>query len=245
MRRFLSVLAALSACISAAAALPHPSVLPRADGHGKPRYSVVPLEPGDGAPGQESHVSSGPVTKTVFKTESPVTRVIVKTENPVTRVIVETGSPVTRVVVKTAEPQTVTKSVPLPAAESLPAASHGATIIVSVCPGASSSSAAGPATTPPAPTPPPGAAPSSPACEEATLFASSLASRDGPLIDVPPPTSVLVMAPTTLSTAVSTPQPWLPSPPPSPSSAVPDWDSQVPTAYPAWNGTGAYRNRRS
>lgn len=222
MRCSLSMLAALSACISAATALPQPGIVPRA-GQRKPHYSVVPLEPGDGAPGQGRRASSDPVT-------------VVKT-------VVEKQSPVTRVIVETAHAQTVTRLVPPPTPTT-----EGTTTMGLVTPGASSSAAiaeppassvaAAPSASTSAPTHAPSAAAASSPCPEAT---HSLATRDGTRS-----TSALAMAPTTLSTVATTLQPWLPSPPPTPwSSAVPKWDKQVPAAYPGWNGTAAYRYHRS
>ncbi|KAK1249166.1 hypothetical protein MKX07_002682 [Trichoderma sp. CBMAI-0711] len=54
MRSGVSLTLALSACLSLAAALPQPALVLRAaavDDHHKPKYSVVPLEPGPDQPG--------------------------------------------------------------------------------------------------------------------------------------------------------------------------------------------------
>ncbi|GAB0136064.1 hypothetical protein EsDP_00004381 [Epichloe bromicola] len=101
MRGPVYIIAVLSTLITAGGALPQPEVLPRAaDTTSKPKYSVVPLEPGDDDPsqgggnggnggkggnsGKEEHASSAhTVVKTVLKTEQPITQTVIRTEAPV------------------------------------------------------------------------------------------------------------------------------------------------------------------
>ncbi|KAH0491315.1 hypothetical protein TgHK011_002752 [Trichoderma gracile] len=110
MRSGVSLTLALSACLSIAAALPQPALILRVaavDDHHKPKYSVVPLEPGPDQPGGGGDgggnnggggggggggSGGGDGTVTVIET-------LVKTKTPATTVteIVE-GSTVTRTV---------------------------------------------------------------------------------------------------------------------------------------------------
>lgn len=112
MRGSLALLLALSASYTTVTALPKPRIQPRDDA-GKPKYSVVPLEPGDddpasggtgsgdgnGSSGSEDGDGDGVVT---------VIRTVVQTPKPVTQVITRTGNPS----IVTAPGKTVTKAVP-------------------------------------------------------------------------------------------------------------------------------------
>ncbi|KAJ4130979.1 hypothetical protein NW768_006518 [Fusarium equiseti] len=111
MRGSLTLLLALSASYTTVTALPRPRIQPRDDA-GKPKYSVVPLEPGEDDPasdggsgggngngGSENGGGDGVVT---------VIRTVVQTPKPVTQVITRTGSPS----IITAPGKTVTKAVP-------------------------------------------------------------------------------------------------------------------------------------
>ena len=112
MRGSLTLLLALSASYTTVTALPKPRIQPRDDAS-KPKYSVVPLEPGDddpasggtgsgdgnGSSGGEDGDGDGVVT---------VIRTVVQTPKPVTQVITRTGDPS----IVTAPGKTVTKAVP-------------------------------------------------------------------------------------------------------------------------------------
>ena len=112
MRGSLTLLLALSASYTTVTALPKPRIQPRDDA-GKPKYSVVPLEPGDddpasggtgsgdgnGGSGSEDGDGDGIVT---------IIRTVVQTPKPVTQVITRTGNPS----IVTAPGKTVTKAVP-------------------------------------------------------------------------------------------------------------------------------------
>lgn len=132
MRGLIPILVALSASlttITTVAALPQP-ILYHRDTSAKPKYSVVPLEPGDdesdlgesgsgdnkgngkggsnggdNGNGDDSNGSSGDDDGDEIVT---VIETVVKTREPVTKVITQTGKPLTI----TAAPKTVTKSVP-------------------------------------------------------------------------------------------------------------------------------------
>ncbi|KAG5938717.1 hypothetical protein E4U53_007950 [Claviceps sorghi] len=75
----------LSALLAAGAALPQIKVLPRtAHGARKPKYSIVPLEPGDGGNSGSGIPGVQTVVKTIVKTEEPVTKTVTRTGEPVT-----------------------------------------------------------------------------------------------------------------------------------------------------------------
>ncbi|PTB76123.1 hypothetical protein M440DRAFT_1422257 [Trichoderma longibrachiatum ATCC 18648] len=109
MRSGVSLTLALSACLSVATALPQPALVLRAaavDDHHKPKYSVVPLEPGPDQPGggggggdgggnnEGGGGGSGGGDGTVTVVET-----LVKTRTPATTVTeIVKGSTVTRTV---------------------------------------------------------------------------------------------------------------------------------------------------
>ncbi|KAF4962655.1 hypothetical protein FSARC_9216 [Fusarium sarcochroum] len=120
MRGYIPLLLALSASYTTITALPQPRIV-RREAAAKPKYSVVPLEPGDDDPASgglgngDGNGSSGggkgkgdgssdedgdgivTVIQTVVKSRKPVTQVVTKTEEPST---------------VTAPGKTVTKAVP-------------------------------------------------------------------------------------------------------------------------------------
>ncbi|KAM5355962.1 hypothetical protein ACJ41O_002608 [Fusarium nematophilum] len=118
MRGFIPLLLALSASYTTVAALPQPRVVVREPAD-KPKYSVVPLEPGDDegsdpgdsgsgddesddkGKGDDHGDDDGDGVVTVIET-------VVKTREPVTHVVTKTGKPDT----VTAPAKTVTKAIP-------------------------------------------------------------------------------------------------------------------------------------
>lgn len=111
MRGSLTLLLALSASYTVTA-LPKPRIQPRDDA-GKPKYSVVPLEPGDDDPasdGTGSGDGNGSSGSGDGDGDGVVTviRTVVQTPKPVTQVITRTGIPS----IVTAPGKTVTKAVP-------------------------------------------------------------------------------------------------------------------------------------
>ncbi|KAH7197324.1 uncharacterized protein B0J16DRAFT_327935 [Fusarium flagelliforme] len=112
MRGSITLLLALSASYTTVTALPKPRVQPRDDA-GKPKYSVVPLEPGDDDPasgGTGSGDGNGSSGSGDGDGDGVVTviRTVVQTPKPVTQVITRTGNPS----IVTAPGKTVTKAVP-------------------------------------------------------------------------------------------------------------------------------------
>ncbi|KAF4981133.1 hypothetical protein FZEAL_3003 [Fusarium zealandicum] len=115
MRGFIPLLLALSASYTTTTALPQHRIIPR-EAVDKPKYSVVPLEPGDddielGEPGSgddKSHDKGkgddtdgdGIVTviETVVETRQPVTQVVTATEEPDT--VTAPGKTVTKAITK-------------------------------------------------------------------------------------------------------------------------------------------------
>ncbi|PTB54146.1 hypothetical protein M431DRAFT_50433, partial [Trichoderma harzianum CBS 226.95] len=101
MRGDLSLILALSTCLSITAALPQRALVLRGspvNDHKKPKYSVVPLEPGEGDPpggggGGNNGGGGGGGTVTVIET------------------VVETKTPA-KTVTETAKASTVTRTVP-------------------------------------------------------------------------------------------------------------------------------------
>ncbi|KAH7005577.1 hypothetical protein EDB82DRAFT_521555 [Fusarium venenatum] len=113
MRGYIPLLLALSASCTTVAALPKPRMQLR-DSASKPKYSVVPLEPGnddpssDGTGGEDGNGGSGSggedenggdvvtVIQTVVQTRKPVTQVITQTGKP--SIITVPGKTITRAV---------------------------------------------------------------------------------------------------------------------------------------------------
>jgi hypothetical protein len=111
MRGSLTFLLALSASYTVTA-LPKPRIQPRDDAD-KPKYSVVPLEPGDDDPasdGTGSGDGNGSSGSGDGDGDGVVTviRTVVQTPKPVTQVVTRTGNPS----IVTAPGKTVTKAVP-------------------------------------------------------------------------------------------------------------------------------------
>ncbi|CAG7557058.1 unnamed protein product [Fusarium equiseti] len=113
MRGSLTLLLALSASYTVTA-LPKPRIQPRDDA-GKPKYSVVPLEPGEDDPAQGG-TGSGDGNGSSGSGDGDgdgdgvvtVIRTVVQTPKPVTQVVTRTGNPS----IVTAPGKTVTKAVP-------------------------------------------------------------------------------------------------------------------------------------
>ncbi|KAF5681942.1 hypothetical protein FCIRC_5243 [Fusarium circinatum] len=142
MRGFIPLLLALSASYTTVIALPQPRIVHR-DTTAKPKYSVVPLEPGDDDPasgdlgggngdgngnggsstgsGGSSSDNDGDGVVTVIRTvtQKPVTKVVTQTEKP--SIVTAPGKTVTKAVPTTVsiinmddEPVTETVTVPHP-----------------------------------------------------------------------------------------------------------------------------------
>ncbi|RGP64038.1 hypothetical protein FSPOR_8204 [Fusarium sporotrichioides] len=116
MRGYIPLLLALSASCTTVAALPKPRMQLRDDAS-KPKYSVVPLEPGDddassdGSGSGDGNGSSGSGSGGGDQNGDDVVTVIqtvVQTRKPVTQVITQTGKPS----IVTVPGKTVTKAVP-------------------------------------------------------------------------------------------------------------------------------------
>ncbi|RGP66516.1 hypothetical protein FLONG3_8826 [Fusarium longipes] len=114
MRGYIPLLLALSASYTTITALPKPRIQPR-DDTTKPKYSVVPLEPGDDDPfsdGTGSEDGNGGSSSGNGDDDRgdavTVIRTVVQTRKPVTQVITETGKPS----IVTVPGKTVTKAVP-------------------------------------------------------------------------------------------------------------------------------------
>ncbi|KAG5924433.1 hypothetical protein E4U42_004632 [Claviceps africana] len=87
--------AVLSALLAVGAALPQTNVLPRAAyGARKPKYSIVPLEPGDDGRRGSGTPRAQTVVETVVKTQEPITKTITRTGAPVTVTEAPTSVPV-------------------------------------------------------------------------------------------------------------------------------------------------------
>ncbi|GFP58044.1 hypothetical protein TASIC1_0009038100 [Trichoderma asperellum] len=116
MRGGVSLILALSTCLSFVAALPQPALVVRApaavDAHTKPKYSVVPLEPGEGQPGggnggggggsNEGGGGGGDGTVTVIETVTEISKASTVTRTvPTTVEIIDITADVTKTVLVT------------------------------------------------------------------------------------------------------------------------------------------------
>ncbi|POR31781.1 Uncharacterized protein TPAR_08012 [Tolypocladium paradoxum] len=221
MRGSVPLVAALSAYLSAAVALPQWGLLPRAasSDNQKPNYSVVPLEPGDDQPGNGGRGGGYGATDVAV-----VTQTITKTAEP--SIITKTAEPKT--ITKTAEPNTITKFISV-----IDISGDGATTIaVTPAPAPARTVTvhqSSPVTTS---SPPPR---SSTSAKETTRTTTILPSGGVPstnsTLSIMPTTTV----PSTFSTITTTPQ--------TSSSRTYD-DGLWRTTYPPWNGTMAYRYKR-
>jgi len=119
MRGYLPLLLALSASYTTITALPRPVIVAREPAD-EPKYSVVPLEPGDNDSGDDDSGSddsesgsqgSGSGNGDDEDGDGIVTviQTVVKTKKPVTHVVTKTGDAST--VTATAPGKTVTKAV--------------------------------------------------------------------------------------------------------------------------------------
>ncbi|KAF4340059.1 hypothetical protein FBEOM_6027 [Fusarium beomiforme] len=111
MRGFIPLLLALSASYTTITALPQPRIV-RRDAAAKPKYSVVPLEPGDDDPasgdlgggngdgnggGRSSDINGdGVVTVIRTVTQKPITKIVTQTEKP--RIVTAPGKTITKAV---------------------------------------------------------------------------------------------------------------------------------------------------
>ncbi|KAF4951234.1 hypothetical protein FGADI_7639 [Fusarium gaditjirri] len=143
MRGFIPLLLALSASYTTITALPQPRIV-RRDATAKPKYSVVPLEPGDDDPasgdfgggngdgnggssngsggGNGGNDGDGVVTVIRTVTRKPVTKIVTQTEKP--SIVTAPGKTVTKAVPTTVsvinmddEPVTETLTVPHPSSK--------------------------------------------------------------------------------------------------------------------------------
>ncbi|KAF5541796.1 hypothetical protein FNAPI_10128 [Fusarium napiforme] len=155
MRGFIPLLLALSASYTTVIALPQPRIVPR-DATAKPKYSVVPLEPGDDDPasgdlgggngdgngnggssngsggGSSGNDGDGVVTVIRTVTRKPVTKIVTQTEKP--SIVTAPGKTVTKAVPTTVsvinmddEPVTETVTVPHPSSKPTTTQEHGTT----------------------------------------------------------------------------------------------------------------------
>ncbi|RBQ65207.1 hypothetical protein FVER14953_01111 [Fusarium verticillioides] len=155
MRGFIPLLLALSASYTTVIALPQPRFVPR-DATAKPKYSVVPLEPGDDDPasgdlgggngdgngnggssngsggGSSGNDGDGVVTVIRTVTRKPVTKIVTQTEKP--SIVTAPGKTVTKAVPTTVsvinmddEPVTETVTVPQPSSKPTIIQEHGTT----------------------------------------------------------------------------------------------------------------------
>ncbi|KAJ4272000.1 hypothetical protein NW762_000710 [Fusarium torreyae] len=111
MRGYIPLLLALSASYTTITALPQ-LIIVRRDAAAKPKYSVVPLEPGDDDPASDD-LGSGDGNGSSSSDEDgdgivTVIQTVVKSRKPVTQVVTQTEEPST----VTAPGKTVTKAVP-------------------------------------------------------------------------------------------------------------------------------------
>ncbi|KAF5616699.1 hypothetical protein F52700_12994 [Fusarium sp. NRRL 52700] len=141
MRGFIPLLLALSASYTTVIALPQPRIVHR-DATAKPKYSVVPLEPGDDDPasgdlgggngegngnggssgGSSDNDGDGVVTVIRTVTRKPVTKIVTQTQKP--SIVTAPGKTVTKAVPTTVsvinmddEPVTETVTVPHPSSK--------------------------------------------------------------------------------------------------------------------------------
>lgn len=214
MRRSVSLLLALPVYFSAAAVLPRVGPVPRvaaADDAERPKYSVVPLEPGDdgddqpgggdGGDGDNGGDDDGDDVVTVIET-------LVKTRDPVTKSITHTRT-------VSEEPDTVTKAVPVP------------TTIISIIDmdGEETTTVfVTPTVLPPPPPPEPTTTPSTDTIVTPSSFPKpSTPTSFPPTVTLPPVNTTVTSPPTTFSTSTKAP--------PTPPYDNGQWHS----TYPSWN----------